>query len=436
MKALTILTFFLTALLYSFAQMYFPPNNSDEWETILPSELNWCESKIDSLNIFLEDNNTKAFILLKDGKIVIEEYFNDHSASTNWYWASAGKTLTAYLVGIAQQENLLSISDETSDYLGEGWTSATNEQESEITIWHQLTMTSGLDDQVNNLDCTDPNCLEFLAEAGTRWSYHNAPYTLLTKVIEEASGLTLNAYTNQKVKNPTGMDGLYVNQGFNAVYISTARSMARFGLLTLNNGNWNGNSVLNDQNYFQQMTTTSQSLNKSYGYLWWLNGKDSFLVPQSQFEFQGSLMPNGPNDLITALGLNGQFINVVPSQGLVWIRMGEAPGNDLVPFMLNDAIWEYINDFECNPLNTMNNKSVDFTVFPNPFNDELTIKLNGDYKNYSYSLVNTLGETVSTGELTEKLNFRHLDSGIYYLTILHKKDGGFEKVKSVKVLRR
>ena len=49
-----------------------------------------------------------------------------------WYWASAGKSLTAFMVGIAQQENYLSISDTTSDYLGQGWTNCTQSQEEKI----------------------------------------------------------------------------------------------------------------------------------------------------------------------------------------------------------------------------------------------------------------------------------------------------------------
>ena len=63
------------------------------------------------------------------------------------------------MVGIAQQENFLSISDTSSKYLGSGWTNCTSSQEEAITIWHQLTMTSGLDDNVN-----DPSCTEILVK--------------------------------------------------------------------------------------------------------------------------------------------------------------------------------------------------------------------------------------------------------------------------------
>jgi CubicO group peptidase (beta-lactamase class C family) len=107
----------------------------------------------------------------------------------------------------------------------------------------------------------------------------------------------MNSFLQTRVKVKTGMTGLYIQTGDNNVFFSTARSMARFGLLALNRGIWNGDSVLKDQNYFSEMVNTSQDLNKSYGYLWWLNGKPSYRLPETQFEFTGSIIPNGPSDL-------------------------------------------------------------------------------------------------------------------------------------------
>jgi CubicO group peptidase (beta-lactamase class C family) len=402
------------------AQLYFPPNNSNVWDTIPPSELGWCQTKIDSLYDFLETNSTKAFILLKDGKIVLEQYFNGHSSTSNWYWASAGKTLTAFMVGIAQQENFLKITDTTSTHLGPGWTDCTAKQEEKITIWHQLTMTSGLDDGVPDPYCTDDTCLQYRAEAGTRWAYHNAPYTLLDQVIQNATSQTLNSYTNQKLKNPTGMDGLYLQQGYNNLYVSNARSMARFGLLMLNNGNWNGNQILSDTNYFNQMVNTSQNLNESYGFLWWLNGKNSFMVPQTQFVFKGSFSPNAPGDMIAALGKNGQFINVVPSQNLVWIRMGDSPENSLVPFTFNDDIWEHINNLSCNTqiLNVLNDNNSLVAVFPNPSDDRINIKSDEEIQKIEiFNIQGKLVKIVSVKSKEMNISVVELPSGQYSLKV-------------------
>jgi CubicO group peptidase (beta-lactamase class C family) len=105
------------------AQYYFPPTAlaDTNWARVSPSALGWCESEIDSVLQFLDEKNTKAFIVLKDGKIAIEKYYGTFVRDSFWYWASAGKTLTAFLVGVAHQENILDLHDKTSDYLETGW---------------------------------------------------------------------------------------------------------------------------------------------------------------------------------------------------------------------------------------------------------------------------------------------------------------------------
>ena len=217
--------------------LYFPPVVGNTWDTLSAGSLGWCTDKVDTLYDYLASNNSKAFILLKDGKIVFEKYFGTFTVDSAWYWASAGKSLTSFIVGIAQQENLLSINDTTSNYLGNGWTIAPLQKERAITIKNQLTMTTGLDDGVADNHCTIDTCLQYLADADTRWAYHNAPYTLLDSVLESATGTSLNNYFQQKIKTPTGINGIYIPSGFNNVFYSKPRAMARFGLFILNKGN-------------------------------------------------------------------------------------------------------------------------------------------------------------------------------------------------------
>jgi CubicO group peptidase (beta-lactamase class C family) len=417
MKQFLIISFSILFLSEINAQsLYFPPITVGNWETITPQSLNYCQPKIDSLYNFLETNNTKAFILLKDGKIVLEKYFGTHTATTPWQWASAGKTITSFLTGIAQQEGYLSISDTTSNYLGEGWTVCTPEQENKITIRHQLTMTSGLKDDVPDHYCTIDTCLIYKADAGMRWAYHNGPYTLLDEVITNATGQTLNNYNTQKLKAPTGMTGSFFTVGYNNVFFSNARSMARFGLLILNKGNWNGNQIMTDTNYFNEMVNTSQNLNKSYGYLWWLNGKQSFMLPTLQTTFPGFMSPNGPADMISAIGSGGQFLNVVPSQKLIWLRMGDEPGNSNVPFLLNDAIWGYVNDLSC--ATSELEKTPDFRtieLYPNPASELLTLKLHG-HKLKEIVIYDALGQ-FHLRSMDEQISIAGLKNGIYLVQI-------------------
>lgn len=322
------------------ASIYFPPLTGNEWQTATMASLGWNESLLNDLNSYLATKGTKAFIVLKNGKMVIEKYFGTFTADSLWYWASAGKTLTAFLAGLAQEQGILNINHKTSQYLGAGWTSEPPAKENLITIRHQLTMTTGLDDGAGDTDCTDPSCLVYKADAGARWAYHNAAYTLLYKVIENASGQSYNNYFNAKIRNRIGMNGLWVNTGYLNIYYSNARSMARFGLLMLNKGKWDQTTLMNDTDYFNSMVNTSQNINPSYGYLWWLNGKTNYMLPQTQVVFNGNLTPNAPADMIAALGKNDQKVYVVPSQKLVVIRMGESAGNlQLAVSSFDNELW-------------------------------------------------------------------------------------------------
>ncbi len=368
MRLLTLVQLTLLCASARAQQLYFPPLAGNAWETVDPASLGWCADAIPPLLDFVDANNSKAFIVLKDGRIAIEHYTGTFTQDSIWYWASAGKSLTAFLVGAAQADGLLDINASSSDYLGAGWTSCTPGQESNITVRHQLTMATGLDDGVANPDCTDPACLQFLAVPGTRWAYHNAPYTRLDGVIAAATGQTLNSYLYGTLTATTGMSGLYIQTGDNNVFFSKPRSMARFGLLALNRGVWNGNDILGDDAYFQAMTTPSQSLNESYGYLWWLNGQDSFMVPGLQFQFPGMLLPNQPADAFNALGKNGQQINVVPSMGLVVMRMGNAPSGSgaAVSIQFCNDLWGLLNDVLCVSTDTEAESRTDASPYPNP----------------------------------------------------------------------
>jgi len=352
---------------------YFPPKTGNAWQSIAPASLGFCPERVDSLYAFLESRNTKSFILLQDGKIVLEKYFGTFVQDSIWYWASAGKSMTAFLVGQAQDEGLLGIGDKTSDYLGTGWTSCPPAKEALITLRHQLKMNSGLDDTFTptptepepNL-CTDPACLNYLVDAGARWAYHTGAYRLLHNVLAEAGGTTIQQFTKSRLLDRTGMKGLWLND----VFYSKTRDMARFGLLMLAGGQWDGDTLLHDAAYFYDMTHPAQTLNKSYGYLWWLNGQESFMAPGLQFVFPGKLIPNAPDDMYAALGKNDQKIHVVPSKGWVVVRMGNAGytgvGGDAVPIVFDNAMWGYLNQLECAPTSVSEISEQYIKVFPNP----------------------------------------------------------------------
>lgn len=399
MKKKSLLLFLLFGLSAGLrAQLYFPPLNQNAfWDTVSPRQMGWCMDKVDTLYKFLEKENTKAFIVLVNGKIALEKYFGTFTKDSSWYWASAGKTLTAFLVGKAQEEGKLKITDTSSKYLGKGWTALTPAQEAAINIRHQLTMTTGLDDKVPDNHCLLDTCLIYKAAPGARWAYHNAPYTLLEKVIVNASGQNINTYTSQKLLTKTGMSGLWFTLDYDNVFFSRPRSMARFGLLAQNGFIWNGDTLLKDRSYAAAQVNTSQNLNKGYGYLWWLNGKESFMLPTLQTVFPGSFAPSAPADMYTALGKNGQILSVAPSKGIVFVRMGNpssGPGAE-VSVTLPENIWSRLNAVMCNTTAVDQPEATVLNLYPVPAGH--TVNLSGSAPLRAWELRDMSGRLIDAG---------------------------------------
>jgi CubicO group peptidase (beta-lactamase class C family) len=400
--------------------LYFPPIVGNEWETIDPATLNWCETGNKALDDFLIEKGSKGFIILKDGKIVKETYFDNFTKDSVWYWASAGKSITSFMVGMAQEKGLLNINDKTSKYLGEGWTSLSPEQENKITIWHQLTMTSGLDDSGDDLDCMMPECLTYKADAGQRWAYHNAPYRLLHNVMAEAWGNTYQNFMNTQLTVKTGIGGLWLD----GVLYSKPRNMARFGLLTLNKGTWNGQQILEDQTYVNAMSVPSQMINKSYGLLWWLNGQESFMLPGIQLAINRFLIPNAPADMYCALGKNDQKIYIVPSQNLVVVRVGNAAEEIAGAISsFDNQLWEKINGLTCTT-STNESSNINFQIYPNPFFEQIEIIGDEIFIDADLTIYNVQGSLVyqekfKKDSLTNLL--KGLSSGVYFLHFKNRK---------------
>ncbi|UYZ57649.1 serine hydrolase [Hymenobacter latericus] len=402
--------------------LYFPPNSGTTWATTSPQSLGWCQPQLDTLLNYLASKRTKSFIVLKDGRMVVEQYYGTYTRDSVWYWASAGKSLTAALVGIAQQDGLLSLADSTSRHLGRGWSGAPAAKERLITVRHQLSMTTGLDDTPPppcDNESTAPGCLRYLADAGTRWAYHTGPYRLLLDVIARASGLSINQYTNQRLAARIGMSGAWVN----GVYYSRARDMARFGLLMLNRGTWEQTPILTDATYYQAMTTPAQPHNRAYGYLWWLNGQASYMLPTSQLVFSGPMVPTAPADMIAALGKNDQKIYVVPSLGLVVVRQGQSAGASKLAVSSFDAeLWRRLMAaMQCRPLAVRADAApAGITAYPQPAAEQLLVTLPSALGTCTLHLTNALGQEVHAqlghGPVAA-LDLKRLAHGVYFLQV-------------------
>ena len=135
--------------------------------------------------------------------------------------------------------------------------------------------------------------------------------------------------------------------------------------------------------------------------------------------------------MFSGLGADGQFVNVIPSQNMVWIRMGEDPTSVPVPYLLNNDIWVYINDFECE-LSTTDVTSPSVTVYPNPVKDQLYLS-SPNTATINYQLYTTLGQLLQTGKLTSNtpISTQHLSKGLYLLVVRSEK--GMQIIPFVKM---
>lgn len=427
-SAISLLFIVFSLLLKS--QPYYPTSNLN-WEKISPEQLGWNTAMLDSLKQMLSEKKSKSFVLLHKGKIVVEWYYDNHSREKNWYWASAGKTLTAGLVGIAESKRQLQLTDQSNKYLGKAWTSCDSTSENKITIWHQLTMTTGLDERVS-FECTLPTCLKCRVEPGTRWFYHNAPYTLLDGIIEGATGQNLNLYFRNEIGQKTGMDGLFLKVGDNNVFYSTTLSMARYGLLLLREGKWQNQQIIPDI-FIKKLSSSSQTINPSYGFLTWLNGKNKFTLPGSTFSFNGMLIPEAPPDLYAALGKNDQKLYVVPSLDMVAVRMGEAAGdsNQAVPIILDREIWRILSKVVgYNPSHANSNK-VNQHILKNTLVTNGILEINEGYTLGKCYITNPSGKKVMDFS-DQTADLSALTNGLYYV---HLRDHNDHFIKIEKVIK-
>jgi len=329
---------------------YFPPHPKDgEWQSITAAEAGFNAAGLEEALKYAESQRSSGVIMLFDGRIVAERYWHVPEPESSNYEnmvvaqnaegraiedvASVQKSVVSLLAGIAEGKGLLDLSAPVSLYLGEGWSKATTEQEGEITVEHLLSMTSGL--------LTD---LTFEAPAGEKWFYNTNVYSRVLPVLEAASGLSVERYTAEWLTVTTGMKDSgwiprpWVTSGMDANVLgfgTTARDLARLGLLVLRDGQWNGTDILGNPGYIERATKSSQDLNPAYGYLWWLNGQERGI--ESGRVVEGPIIPSAPDDLYAAIGAFGRKVYVVPSMMLVVTRLGDSPGQGF-----DDEFWRLL----------------------------------------------------------------------------------------------
>jgi len=287
-----------------------------------------------------EAGKSNCMLVAKNGKIVGEWYFNGAAPTTRQEVWSATKSYTSTLVGIAQADGNLSINEPASKYITE-WA---NTDSNPVTIRNLLSNDSGryydFGTDYIKMAAGATNKTQFAIELGqgpepgTEWIYNNSAIQTLDRVLQTATGQSTADYATTKLLAPIGMRDSAMGKdpsGNTLAFMglqSTCRDMARFGHLMLSKGSWNGSQVV-PADWVRQATSPSQKLNEAYGYLWWLNAKGNGMSVQqattggsAPTEKTHQMVPGAPDDAFFALGLGDQVISILPSEGIVAVRLG------------------------------------------------------------------------------------------------------------------
>lgn len=159
-------------------------------------------------------------------------------------------------------------------------------------------------------------------EAGTHWDYSDPAFAHLTLIFANVMGEEMSEYLKERIFDRIGIENLswdvqggsgFIGPHTNAhmgIHIS-ARELARFGYLALHNGVWDEHQVI-PRWWMDLATKTSQDLNPSYGYTWWVNT-------------EGTQWPGMPKDAFALAGYRSNRCYIIPSLGLVVARVGSGP---------------------------------------------------------------------------------------------------------------
>lgn len=314
-----------------------------DWETGDPVAAGFDPAKLDEIAARAEAGASNCFLVVKDGKVVDEHYWRGTTAASAQEVFSATKSYTSTLVGIAQDEGKLKITDKASTYIPE-WVGTPSE---DVTVENLLKNDSGRhwDARTDYTDMAigarDKTAFSIAlgqdAPPGTVWAYNNSAIQTLSAVLAAATGEDASAYAQEKLLGPIGMTDSVLKKdasGGSFTFMglsSTCRDMARFGYLMLNHGNWDGRQIVSADWVEAATGHSSQELNAAYGYLWWLNRKGPIASPLQPTTGEaggdqpdGQLVPGAPDDMFFALGFGNQIIAVDPGSGTVVVRLGPA----------------------------------------------------------------------------------------------------------------
>ena len=300
----------------------YPFGNKPQKDTLF-NTINY--KKLDSAvsSIFENLHQTRAVLVLYKNQLIAERYakgFTKESRILGW---SMTKSILSTVFGIMQYQGKLSVQDRAPILEWE------NDDRKKITLHNLLQMNSGLAWDENYEKISDVTKMLFLEDDMTKmqqkqqlvdspnfsWNYSSGTSNLLSGILRKKLGNQQEYldYWYRELIDKIGMNSMIVETDVKGHYVAssyawaTARDWAKFGLLYLHKGNWNGTQIFSPEwvDYITQPTPTS---NNSYGAHFWLNA--------------GNKMKDVPSNMFYADGYQGQRVYILPDQEMVVVRLG------------------------------------------------------------------------------------------------------------------
>ena len=335
---------------------YWP--TATEWRSAEPEQVGLDAQRLAALVQSLRTNaipGIHSLIVVRQGYVAVEEYFNGSSATQVHTMQSVSKSVTSLVTGIAIGEGKLTTSSRIFDLLPQYDSLIRgDERKRAVTVGHLLQMRSGINyfespypgsphERLNNSpgDWTAIALGEPMnAEPGGLWQYNSGGVIALGKVVEVATGVRFPHYARDKLFTPLGIttqfwlvsrfDSLpHTGGGLNL----RAMDLARVGYLVLRDGRWNNAQIVSADWLLESMRTYSTNpfqlggYGTEYGYLWWLMA-----------------VPGSSEKMITASGNMNQWLFIVPRLDLVVAVTGATNQANVPRFVIDEIIPSVIRE--------------------------------------------------------------------------------------------
>ncbi|TVX96624.1 serine hydrolase domain-containing protein [Cohnella terricola] len=288
------------------------------WKTADPKDKGMDAQQLDELDNKLSVNKKiTSLLIVKDDDIVFEKYYNGGDPNKPNGVFSVTKSIMSALTGIAIDQGLIGgLDTKVSEIMPEYFVNEQDSRKKDITVKNALTLTGGLkpaDDDFQNF-INSPDLFDFAIKQpivntpGTKFAYNTGLTQFLSAMITKQAKMSTREFADRNLFGPLGIQNYYWMSDSNGINVGgtnltmVPRDMAKFGLLYLHKGKWQGKQIVPMKwvtaSTERHISTNTTEPGDQYGYLFWLadvKGSDG----KSHFSYEAN-------------GYGGQIIRVIP----------------------------------------------------------------------------------------------------------------------------